>query len=251
MKFREYIETHQVFTAGDIYKVATEATARTLLRRALGRGDIERVRRGLYVSKTGKYRGEVPDQLLVASTADPHAIISYHSALAAHGVAHSVGFECSFRSAVVRAPFEYSDIRYIPRDVGDAPTVQTMRGKPYGAVSVTTREQTLADCLAHPGRAGGTEEVVRSCSAFPYIDPEALLFILKGAPAAVAARVGWLLEVKAGDWGIGDDVLAALEARLGRGPSKLDPKSRENWGWNSRWKLYLPAGENEVESWVT
>ena len=251
MKFREYIETHQVFTSDDVYEIASRATARTLLHRALAKGDIERVRRGVYASRTGKFRGESPDPFLVASTVDPRAVISYHSALAAHGVAHNVSFECGFRSSSVRAPFEYGGIRYVPYDVGDEPAVQTMRARAYGAVAVTTREQTIVDCLARPGRAGGAEEAVRSCSAFAYVDVDALIGISENAPAAVAARVGWLLEAKRGDWGVGDGVLAALESRLGRGPAKLDPASKENRGWNRRWKLYLPEGESEVSSWVS
>lgn len=251
MKFREYIETHQAFTASDVYEVARKATARTLLDRALGSGDVERVRRGVYVSKTGKFRGEAPDPFLVASTADPNAVISYHSALVAHGVAHNIGFECSFRSAAVRTPFEYGGVRYVPYDDGDEPLTQAMRAKSYGTVTVTTREQTLVDCLSHPGRSGGIEETVRSCSAFPYIDAQSLLEALDGKPAAVAARAGWLLEAKAGDWGVGGEVLETLESRLGRGPSKLDPRSKENRGWDGRWKLYLPEGESEVASWMS
>ena len=251
MKFKEYIETHQVFTVEDVYAVASKATARTLLGRALASGAVERVRRGVYVSKVGKFRGEVPDPFLVASTADPDAVISYHSALVAHGVAHNVGFECSFRSVSVHAPFEYGGVRYMPYVGRDDPFTQVMRAKPYGAAIVTTREQTIADCLSHPGRAGGIEETVRSCTAFPYIDVEALLGILADLPVAVSARAGWLLEAKGDDWGVDGNALAVLEARLGRGPCKLDPRTKENRGWNGRWRLYLPEQESEVASWVS
>lgn len=250
MKFKEYIASHQAFTTGDLYAIAARETARTLLRRALRSGEVERVRRGAYVSKTGKFLGEAPDPFLVAKTVDPEAIVSYHSALVAHGVAHNVGFECSFRSATVRSPFEYGGVRYVPFGAGGDPHVQTMRSRSYSAVRVTTREQTLVDCLMYPKRAGGAEEALRSCSAFPYLDLEALTEILGSAPAAVVARVGWLLEAKRGDWGIADETLSALEGRLQRGPSKLDPKSQENRGWSRRWRLYLPESEEEVLSWT-
>ena len=251
MKFKEYIASHQAFTTGDLYAIAARETARTLLRRTLKSGEVERVRRGAYVSKTGKFLGEAPDPFLVAKTVDPEAIISYHSALVAHGVAHNVGFECSFRSATVRSPFEYGGVRYVPFGASGDPRVQTMRSRSYGAVRVTTREQTLVDCLTHPGRAGGAEEVVRSCSAFPYLNLEALTEVLSGAPAAVVARTGWLLEAKRDDWGVTDETLSALEGRLGRGPSKLDPRSQENRGWSRRWRLYLPESEEEVLSWTS
>lgn len=251
MKFKDYIESHQAFTTGDVYAIAAVEAAHTQLRRAVKSGKVERVRRGVYVSKTGKFTGEAPDPFLVARTADPEAVISYHSALVAHGVAHNVGFECAFRSAKVRSPFEYGGIRYVPYDLGDSPRTQAMRSKSYGTASVTTREQTLVDCLTSPGRAGGAEETVRSCSAFPYLDIDVLLEILGGAPAAVVARAGWLLDAKQADWGVADETLLSLEERLGHGPSKLDPKAKENRGWSLRWKLYLPETEEEVLSWTS
>jgi predicted transcriptional regulator of viral defense system len=216
MKFKEYITSHQAFTTNDLYAIAAKETVRTQLRRALKAGEVERVRRGTYVSKVGKFLGESPDPFLVTRTVDSEAIISYHSALVAHGVAHNVGFECSFRSTKVRSPFEYGGVRYAPFDFGDDPQTQTMRSKSYGAASITTREQTLVDCLSHPGRAGGVEEAVRSCSAFPYLNVEDLLEIIGRAPAAVVARAlgytvkkhpgghagrTFLLRYR-GDWGV-------------------------------------------------
>lgn len=251
MKFKEYIESHQVFTADDLRTVATWGTARTQLQRALKAGEVERVRRGVYVSKTGKFLGEAPDPFLVARTIDPKAVISYHSALVAHGVAHNVGFECSFRSARVRSPFEYGGIRYVPYDLGDNPQTQAMRSKSYGSARVTTREQTLVDCLTHPGRAGGMEEVVRSCSAFPYLDLEALLETLKDASSSTLSRVGWLLDAKRESWGVGEDVLGDLEGLLGKGPYRFDPKVKEAKGWSSRWRLCLPETEEEALSWTS
>ena len=251
MKFKEYIESHQVFTTDDLRTVATWGTARTQLQRALKSGEVERVRRGAYVSKTGKFLGEVPDPFLVTRTVDPNAVISYHSALVAHGVAHNVGFECAFRSATVRSSFEYGGIRYVPHDFSDEPQTQSMRSKAYGIVKVTTREQTLIDCLAHPRKAGGLEEAVRSCSAFPYLDADAMLEILKNASSSTLARVGWLLDTKRNGWDVSESVLDELEGRLGKGPYRLDPKGGETRGWNSRWKLCLPEMEEEVLSWTS
>lgn len=251
MKFKEYIASHQAFTTNDLYTIATRETARTQLQRALKAGEVERVRRGAYVSKTGKFLGEAPDPFLVARTVDPEAVISYHSALVAHGVAHNIGFECSFRSAKVRSPFEYGGVRYVPFGAADGPQTQTMRSKSYGTVKVTTREQTLVDCLAHPGRAGGAEETVRSCSAFPYLDVGALLEILKDASTTTLTRVGWLLDAKRDSWSVAEDVLSELEMRRREGPYRLDPKTEETRGWSSRWRLCLPETEEEVLSWTS
>lgn len=252
MKFKEYIATHQVFTTQNAQSVsASPASAETSLRRALAAGEIERVRRGVYVSKTGKFYNETPDPFLVLTAADPNAVISYHAALVAHGVAHNVSFACAFRSSRVRRAFEYGGIRYIPYPASSSLKTQTMHAKAYGTALVTTREQTLVDCLSHPGRAGGIEEVVRSCSTFPYLDLEALEELLVLAPAAVVARVGWLLEAKRESWGVEDDLLRRLKDRSGKGPAKLDPRAKANNGWLREWKLYLPESEEEVLSWLS
>lgn len=251
MKFKEYISSNQAFTTEDLYAIATRETARTQLQRALKSGEVERVRRGVYVSKTGKYTGEAPDPFLVARIADPEVVVSYHSALVAHGAAHNVGFECTFRSAKVRSSFEYGGVRYIPFDTDDSPQTQAMHSKSYGAVRVTTREQTLVDCLMHLGRAGGVEETVRSCSAFPYLDVDALLEILEDASATTLSRVGWLLDVKHDSWNVNKDALSELRGRLGKGPYRLDPKVGETRGWSSYWRLCLPETEEEILSWTS
>lgn len=251
MKFKEYIESHQAFTADDLRTVATWGTARTQLQRALKSGEVERVRRGVYVSKTGKFLGEAPDPFLVARTIDPKAVISYHSALVAHGVAHNVGFECSFRSAKVRSPFEYGGIRYVPYGFSDSLRTQAMRSRSYGVVTVTTHEQTLVDCLAYPGKAGGVEEAVRSCSTFPYLDLDVLLEILKDASSSTLSRAGWLLDAKRENWDVSESVLGELEGRLRKGPYRLNPKAGETRGWSSRWRLCLPESEEELLSWTS
>lgn len=251
MGMKDYIETHQVFTTEGLRSVASSAsTAETTLRRAVASGKVERVRRGLYVSKTGKFRGETPDSFAVVMAADPRSIISYHSALAAHGLAHNVSFECSFRSESVRSPFSYGGIRYVPFPQGQAVLTQVLRGGPGAEALVTTREQTMVDCLAHPGRAGGVEEVVRSLSLLSYVDCDAVLGLLGDAPLSLVARVGWLLELNRRSWRISDVVLDQLEGRLGKGPYRLDGGSSSGGGWSRRWRLLLPVSEEEALSWA-
>ena len=133
MKFKEYIASHQASTTQDLYAVAAMEVAHTQLRRAVKSGEVERVRRGVYVSKTGKFTGEVPDPFLIVGTADSEAVISYHSALVAHGVAHNIGFECLFRSEKVRSPFKHGSVRYAPYNLDDNPQTQVMRSNSYGA----------------------------------------------------------------------------------------------------------------------
>lgn len=252
MKFRDYIEQVHVFTNQRLAEGCglSAASAKTMLKRAVEAGGIERVRRGLYVSKTGRFAISDVDPFELISALDAEAVLSFHSALEAHGVAHNVSSVCQFRSAAVKGSFEYSGVVYIPITFTEDIPTQKLRGKSGLRIAATTREQTIVDSLDYPERCGGIEEALMSVSLFPYIDLDALLGLVSESSASLAARTGWLLEQKAGDWRVPSDVLEKLSAMASGGPYKLDKNSRRSQGWSRRWKLCLPAYEEEVESWV-
>ena len=251
MKFSEYISSHQVFTTASLMtEMDSPSAAEEQLRLAVRSGTVDRVRRGLLVSNYGRFEGATVDPAAVVAAADPQAILSYHSALEAHGVAHNVGFVCRFRSDRLTSAFAFRGIRYIPSGgLGDTET-QTIRTRD-GSRRVTTKEQTLVDCLDRPSLSGGVEEAVRSLTAFAYLDFKALLALLDGASASTVARVGWLLSEKADDWHVEREVLDWLEARLGHGPYRLGSSGAGEKGWSSAWKLVLPDSNEEVASWIT
>ena len=252
MKFKDYIERTHVFTNPQLVEGCglSGSSAKTMLRRAVEAGRIERVRRGLYVSKTGRFTGSGVDPFELVSTLDADAALSFHTALEAHGVAHNIGSTCQFRSAAVKGRFEYSGIAYVPFPFTEGLSVQRLRKGGGLRIAVTTREQTIVDCLNHPERCGGLEEALMSVSLLPYIDPDALLGLVARGSASLAARAGWLLEQKAGDWRIPDDVLGRLEEMAGGGPHKLDKDSGRSQGWSRRWKLCLPVSGEEARKWV-
>ena len=252
MKFRDYIEQTHAFTNQQLAEgcALSKSSAKTTLRRAVEAGRIERVRRGLYVSKTGRFSVAGVDPFELVAALDDEAIFSFHSALEAHGVAHNIGSTCQFRSVTVKGSFEYSGVTYVPFPVEEGFSAQKLRGKNGLRIAVTTREQTIVDCLNHPERCGGMEEALMSVSLFPYIDADALLDLIAEGSASLAARAGWLLEQKAKDWRISDDVLKELGKLTDGGPYKLDKNSEKSQGWSRRWKLCLPASKEEVRNWV-
>ena len=83
MKFRDYIERNHAFTV-DQLAVSCElapVSVKTTLKRAIEAGQIERVRRGAYVSKIGRYSDAVIDSFELVSALDCKAVFSFHSAL--------------------------------------------------------------------------------------------------------------------------------------------------------------------------
>lgn len=251
MKFSDYIDSHHVFTTPSLLEAMdSAAAAEEQLRRAVRSGAVERVRRGLLVSNRGRFEDAPVDQFEVVAALDAGAVVSYHSALEAHGVAHNAGFVCRFRSDVVRTGFDFRGVAYRPcGPVGNARS-RAMRS-PAGTYLATTREQTVVDCLGRPALAGGVEEAVRSLTAFVYLDVEELAGLAAEAGSSMASRVGWLLSEKRDEWHVGEESLSLLEGRLGSGPYRLGPASAGSAGWVARWKLVLPEEGKEVESWIT
>ena len=252
MKFKEYIDRTHVFTVSQLAVSCglSDSSAKTTLRRAVAAGQIERARRGAYVSKSGRFAATEADSFELVSSIDPEAVTSFHSALEAHGVAHNVGSVCQFRSASIKSAFEYSGVSYVPFPLANDLPTQSVRGRNGLRTVVTPREQTVVDCLSHPDRCGGIEEALISISLFPYIDAEALRELVSGKSASLAARTGWLLEQKADKWRIPSDVLDEFEEMAKGGPFKLDKDSTESRGWSRRWRLCLPEKEEEIKKWL-
>lgn len=251
MKFSEYIARHHAFTTSALMtEMDSPSSAEEQLRLAVKSGKVERARHGLLVSNYGRFENAPIDPVELASAADPAAVLSYHSALEAHGVAHNVSFVCQFRSEVIHTGFEFRGIKYLPCGAVGNTASRNVRGDTGGRL-VTTREWTVVDCLDRPRLAGGAEEVVRSLTAFVYLDIESLLKLVLQKKPSTVARVGWLLSEKASEWRVSSDTLQVLESRLGGGPYRFGRSGVEGGGWSARWRLVLPTNNEEVASWIT
>lgn len=107
---------------------------------------------------------------------------------------------------------------------------QRERGRALESVCVTTREQTVFDCLKHPEWAGGIEEVVRYLSALPYLDASKTAKLALTDSASMAARVGWLLEAKSEEWHVPPETLDLLRAASAGVTSRLDKRALSSRG---------------------
>lgn len=252
MKFKDYIDRTHAFTVSQLVESCgmSDSSVKTTLRRAVAARQIERARRGVYVSKSGRFAAAEVDSFELLFAIDPEAVVSFHSALEVHDVAHNAGSTCQFRSAAIKSAFEYSGVSYIPFPLANGLPTQSMRGRGGLRTTVTTREQTIVDCLSHPDRCGGIEEALMSISLFPYVDAEALKELVSDKSASLAARTGWLLERKADKWRIPSDVLDEFEEMAKGGPFKLDKDSIGSRSWSRRWRLCLPEKEEEIKKWL-
>ncbi|MEI7814521.1 MAG: type IV toxin-antitoxin system AbiEi family antitoxin [Coriobacteriia bacterium] len=257
MSVQAYLENHHVFSLEEFRsELGDGRTPYNLLVRATKRGLADRVMRGVYVSRTGRFSREEPDPYLVAAAASSDAVMVYHSALELHGLAHSPSRRVQFVAAGLTPRFTYRDWEFrrydLPKSPLPADTVQStmLVPRPDGVVRVTTRERTLVDCVNRSDLAGGLEEVFRSLASLPYVDASNVLAYLRDlrSPTAVA-RTGWTLEQRAREWYVPDEALEEMRSMLGKGPYYLT-RSNQAGTWAPTWRLYLPDNATDLERWV-
>ncbi|MBU2602425.1 MAG: hypothetical protein KKA32_09690 [Actinobacteria bacterium] len=256
---RRFLEDHEVFTLEEYAAIVDPAVSRrtryTNLQNAVRRGSAYRVRRGLYASNLGVYRDRVPNVYVVATKVAEDAVLSHHTALEAHGVAHTPLRTVYFTSAGKVSDFEVRGHRFhrVAPPVSRSPAVLdgfvTRVRAGQAIVPVTTKERTLVDCLRHPRLAGGLEELLRSVGGFTSISAERVAdyTLLLGSPT-LTARVGWVLEMFEERWYTDAGVLEQMRATLRRGTYRLLPEVGEKrHRFVSRWRLYVPADDSYRE----
>ncbi|MCL2736540.1 MAG: hypothetical protein FWD75_07925 [Propionibacteriaceae bacterium] len=254
MAIQEFLTSRQVFTAESFAsRFPGSQTDRNLLSRAVANGTVDKVRRGVYVSRTGRFTGLAADPLDVALAVAPDAVFCYTSALYLLGAAHNLTRQVQFFTNTPVRTFDYDGTRYLPYRLHDTPkatqSVLTPEGRSY---QVTSREQALTDCLTDVAAAGGPDNLLHSLGALTRIDTNLAVETAADAPHSVRSRLGWVLEARRDDWRVPDGTLTTLASSLGVGPyyfwSATAPKDSY---WVRRWKLYLPHPAEEMASWLT
>jgi predicted transcriptional regulator of viral defense system len=255
---QDYLAAHHVFTIGEFETAlapgSSSAAAKHRLDYAEGRGWLERVTRGVYVSRVGVFAKRQPDAFVLASKLGRDAVISHASALAALGLSHNVLRRVTYSStsnAARRTFGEYEFVRLrMPRALAEPPLLDrhtVMQRTEDGAVRVTTRERTLVDCLAQPEWSGGFDSLLRSVGGVPSWRFDDLLEYLDlvGSPSVVA-RTAWVLTADPDRWHLEDGVQDSLRERLEQGPYYLGSRGRP-MRFVSRWRLYVPADAEPTE----
>lgn len=249
-----FLESHEVFTLEEFLSGVDPSVVRRTrylnLQNAVKRDQATRLTRGLYASNLGAYRDRVPNPLLVASKVASDSVLAYHSALEAHGVAHTPSRTVYFTSSRKVVAFEtrgYSFQRAPePRRTSpahaDAAFVTRARAGDT-LVAVTSRERTLVDCLARLDLAGGLEELLRSAGGFTTVSSELIAGYARliGSPT-LTARAGWLTSLHSDAWLPTPEPLDEMRRSLGRGTYWLQRRRPGvEYDFVADWRLYIPA----------
>jgi len=249
MKPDHFLASRSIFTRRELGAALAGRSSATLdahLARWRRQGRIVRVKNELYV-RTGPEGEATPDFIAMAARMAPDAVAAYHTALEALGCAQSLFRRLTFLTWTRTRAVDFRGHRFVPvrprailrgREGGEA-WIETLERDGL-EVRVTSAERTAVDVLDRPGLAGGIEEVWRSLSALPGIDPVALLdYVRLLDNRTLAARVGFFLETRRDELAVPDATLEALQALLPGHPVHMD---RSLGGrLNPRWRLFVPA----------
>lgn len=258
-----FLESHEVFTL-DEFLAGVDPTVRQRtrylnLQNAVKRDQATRLAHGLYASNLGAYRDRVPNPLLVAAKCAPDALPAYHSALEAHGVAHTPSRTVYYTASGRTAGFEVRGYRFRqvapPRGGRHIPALAEFVSRVRAGdalVTVTDRERALVDCLARLDLAGGLEELLRSAGGFTSVSAErvAAYTRLLGSPT-FTARAGWLMSMQRDAWRPTPEPLDAMRRSLGRGTYWLERRRPGlEYTFVPEWRLYVPAAA-PMREWLS
>lgn len=165
-------------------------------------GRLVKIRRGLWA--VVPFEGPIPpDRHLIGSRLSSPYAFSYHTALELHGIAHTpsdqiqVGSPLSFK-AFIHDGVEYRSYRLNQYIIDDCTVTRQISGHD---IIYTDREATFVLCVSNPRWSGGVEEILNSLGAFPTLDTERVMELVKriGKVSAFNA-VGLVLEIFRDRW---------------------------------------------------
>ena len=249
----DFLNTHHVFNRSEFNAAfAGSITDKNLLTRAIASGKIEKVRRGLYVSRADRFKDIKPSSYDIATKVTDDAVLCYLSALQLHGVLHNITSRTQFYTQRRIPDFEYDGQSYRPLAFGNRQIISESKLIPgRGIYKTTSKEQTIVDCLYRAPLAGGPENVLRSFSGFTYLLPDLALKAVLQTNKSTVARLGWVFDKKQDEWDIDASFLDKLHSAAGAGPHYFYSSTRsKDSHWVNKWKLYLPYPEHEMISWL-
>lgn len=257
MRADVFFARHPVFTRTELaaYCEASGTCGERAVERLLSyhtrRGNLLRVRRGLYVVvPVGMDPESVPvDAYLVASKMSDDAVLAYHTALEVHGFAYSTTDLLIYltrhrdtRRATFRSmTFQPVLVSKPLRDRGEPDPGITTADRSGLDVRLTTLERTLVDVLDRPDLGGGWEEVWRSLESVPFLDlNEVVDYALLLGNATTVAKVGLFLEQHQDTLSVDNEHLQRLRMHAPVGPHSIRRGAGGSNVFLPTWNLVVP-----------
>jgi predicted transcriptional regulator of viral defense system len=234
----------------------SDETVRTRIKQFLASDRLRLISAGVYaVTPPGEDpESLVPDSLLVASRLSRDSVVAYHTAFEALGYANQVFSRTTYLTAGHRRERRFRGQMFVavapPKRLGKQwreLATETVRRQGL-ALTTTSRERTLVDCLHRPRYSGGLEELLACAGALPSVDLGLLVkYLLTLRSPTVVARTGFVLERHSERWLLADRWQERLTPYLPKSPAYLLRRDSGNV-LVRRWQLLVPASLLQEES---
>jgi predicted transcriptional regulator of viral defense system len=149
----------------------TKEHASVILHRLSLKGKAVKIRKGIYYIKKNEDSLRPPNRYLVASKLAPDSILSYHTALELHGIAHQQFYTVFVHSSKRFNSFTFNGITYhhvyLKKPLFDLKEL-VIKGN---RIRTTSLERTVLDCSQNLHYSGGWEELYNSLNTSIKIDP--------------------------------------------------------------------------------
>jgi predicted transcriptional regulator of viral defense system len=248
--------SHTTFSLRDVEAITglRGSSARTLIHKAEKRGLVTRLRPGLYTLvpfELGRAREYVGDPYVIAREmceGRPY-FLSHASAMELHRMVTQPQFTI-FVSSTLRTPrrsvhgHEYRFVTVKPEDFFGLTQVWITKQQ---SVMVSDKERTILDALRQPQYAGGIPEVAKALwmSREDLKIARLLDYVQHFSSGALRRRLGFLLELYAM---ASPEQLKPLRSKLTSTYDRLDPTLPKSGHFQSRWRLQLNIGIDELEA---
>ncbi len=251
-----FFALHPVFAVEDIKCYLSDFKDRkgsisNLLHYHHNQGRILPVRRGLYyVVPYGTDMATCPiDGFLLTSKMAKDAVLSYHTALALHGHAHSIWYLFYYLTKNrAKKPLTFRGNTYQAISI---PSVLVKTNKTnFGVITyerlgakinVTTLERTFVDILDRPSLGGSWEEIWKSFESIEYLDLDLVLeysFLLSNH--LTIAKVGYFLSTHRDQFNVADSHLKKLHSKISSKPRYIERSPRGPQKLIPSWNLIIP-----------
>jgi predicted transcriptional regulator of viral defense system len=250
-KAHAFFFEHKIFTFEQFTRAMKNPlpTCRTMLNQHLKRGNVVRVKQGLYAAiPVGANSKQYPvDPYAIISMLASDALIAYHSALQFHGLAHSVHFQYFFQSIKKIRDFQFRQDRFkvsqYPRALPKNKRLAFVDEIDHQGfkIHVTQIERTLVDVLDRINLSGGLEEVWRSLANIQTVNVDSIFeYVLLLGSVTIAAKIGFYLRLRQEDWSIEEHYFTELKKHLPKSSHYLDRQYRKNGKYIKEWRIVVP-----------
>ena len=256
LSFRE--QGRDVVEADSIIELlASEQTARKVIRNLIRKGWLTRLKGGRYLLLPPERGAEVMGEnnpLAVAAAVVEESYVGWWSAAAYHGFTTqkpATVFVAVKRQTRPRT-VEDTEIRFVT-----VPTRKFFGWKIYDVYGRGTRitepEKTLIDCIDRPDLAGGPAEVARiTHAAMPEIDQGKLVdMVLRMKSTSLIQRLGFLTDIV--ERPLNAERRALLRAAIPKSARSIFGRSERkagDLGYAAAWGLFVHARKNDLLSEV-